>query len=215
MKEIVKDENEKTEVIISKGITNTMLVLISMVFILLSVVVVGFIMCGNKIKELNEELVHTKEVLSEYGIYIDEQPQQEDTYDTSAYTIIKPSDIEKESKDKTIVLWIGRQSCGYCTMFEPYFRKAANNYGIKAYYIDLATMIEFNAPQAYITDEEQFGILSNLKGEGKWDGFASENVGGTPLTLIIKNNKVIGGLSGYADTDTVMKVFKDAGLKKN
>ena len=32
---------------------------------------------------------------------------------------------------------------------------------------------------------------------------------------IIKDSKVIGGLSGYSDTNTIMQVFADAGLKKN
>ena len=100
-------------------------------------------------------------------------------------------------------------------MYAPYINEATANYGIKAYYIDLAELVDFTVAQPYISDAEEFGILSGLKGSGKWDGFAEENVGGTPLTLIIKDSKVIGGLSGYSDTNTIMQVFADAGLKKN
>lgn len=213
MKDLIKDENNN--VIVSKDLTNSILVIFILMIIVMVAVSVAFYFLKKDINKLEDELTHTKEVLSEYGIYIDGQPEQEDSYDTSVYKIINPSDIEKESKGKTIVVWIGRQSCGYCTMYEPYIREASSNYGIKSYYIDLATMIEFNAAQPYITNETEFNLLSNLKGEGKWETFAYENVGGTPLTLVIKNNKVIGGLSGYADTNTVMQVFADAGLKKN
>jgi thioredoxin-related protein len=210
-------ENEKIEnkVEVKKNNNSDIAIVLMLVLIMGLFMVAGFFLFRSRIIKLEEELVHTKEVLSEYGIYIDEQPQTDSSYDTSVYNIIKPSQIEQESKGKTIVLWIGRQSCGYCGMYAPYINEATNNYGIKAYYVDLAGLIEFNTAQPYITDEEEFGILSGLKGEGKWDGFAEENVGGTPLTLIIKNNKVIGGLSGYADTNTIMQVFEDAGLKKN
>ncbi len=196
--------------------TNSNMIVALLALSIIVVILVGLVVIlRDDVKKLNDEIIHVKEVLSEYGIYTDEQPSQDTSYDTSGFNVIKPSDIAKESKGKTIVLWVGRQSCGYCGMYAPYITEAMNNYGIKAYYVDLATMIEFNTAQPYITDEEQFGILSGLKGDGKWDGFAEENVGGTPLTLIIKDSKVIGGLSGYADTETVMQVFADAGLKKN
>ena len=201
--------------VIKKNNSSDITIVLMLVLIMGLFMIVGFLLFRSKITELEEELVHTKEVLSEYGIYIDEQAKQQDQYDTSVYNVIKPSDIAKESKGKTIVVWIGRQSCGYCTMYAPYINEATTNYGIKAYYIDLAELIDFNAPQPYISNAEEFGILSGLKGSGKWDGFAEENVGGTPLTLIIKDNKVIGGLSGYSDTNTIMQVFADAGLKKN
>lgn len=199
----------------AKGTNSDVAIVLVLVLVMGVLMVVGYIMLRNEIKGLNDDIVHMKEVLTEYGVYIDGQPQQSTSYDTSVFNVISPSDIAKESKGKTIVLWIGRQSCGYCTMYAPYITEAADNYGIKAYYIDLATLVNFDVAQPYIVDEEQFGILSSLPGKGTWDGFAEENVGGTPLTLVIKDGQVIGGLSGYADTNTVMQVFSNAGLKKN
>lgn len=208
-----EEVNKKNEVKNNSGSDVTILLMIILVIGLL--VIGGFIILRKEIKTVNDELLRTKQVLSEYGIYIDEQPQASSAYDTSVYNVIKPSDIVNESKGKKIVLWIGRQSCGYCEMYAPYINEATKNYGIKAYYIDLAELIEFNVAQPYIKDEEEFNILSSLNGDGEWSGYAEENVGGTPLTLIIKDNKVIGGLSGYADTNSVMKAFENAGLKKN
>ncbi len=136
------------------------------------------------------------------------------TYDTSAFKTIEAADIEKESKNKTIVLWVGRQSCGYCTAYAPYIAEAAKNYGITAYYIDLATIVNFDVAQPYITDSTSWDTLSSLTGSGEWKEFASKNLGGTPLTLIIKNNKVIGGLSGYDEVSAIESAFKAAGIKK-
>lgn len=136
------------------------------------------------------------------------------TYDTSKFNEIAPSDIQDLSDGKTIVVWVGRQSCGYCAQYAPYMEEATEEYGITAYYIDLATMVDFSTEQAYITDADEFDTLSSLSGEGEWATFAYDNVGGTPLTLIVKNNKVVGGLSGYTDTEGITSAFKAAGLKK-
>ena len=124
-------------------------------------------------------------------------------YDTSAFKEITPSDISKESKGKTIVVWVGRQSCGYCSMYAPYIKQAADNYGITAHYIDLAKMVNFNVEQPYITDSDAYKTLSSLTGKGEWETFAKDNVGGTPLTLIIKDGKVIGGVSGAAAVEKI------------
>ena len=135
-------------------------------------------------------------------------------YDTSMFKKIAPSDIKKLSDGEAIVVWVGRQSCGYCAQYAPYMEEAMKEYGITAHYIDLATMINFNVEQPYITDSEEFDTLSSISCEGEWEKFAYDNVGGTPLTLIVKNNKVIGGLSGYTETDGITAAFKEAGLKK-
>ena len=208
-----EEVNKKNEVKNNSGSDVTILLMIILVIGLL--VIGGFIILRKEIKTVNDELLRTKQVLSEYGIYIDKQTETSTAYDTSVYNVIKPSQIATESKGKKIVLWVGRQSCGYCEMYAPYINEASQNYGIKAYYVDLAELIDFTVDQPYIMDEEEFNILSSLNGEGEWKGFAEENVGGTPLTLIIQDNKVIGGLSGYADTNSVMKAFENAGLKKN
>lgn len=141
---------------------------------------------------------------------------QEETvaYDTSAFKEISPADISNESKGKSIVVWVGRQTCGYCAMYAPYIKQAADNYGITAYYIDLATMINFNVENPYVTDATAYDTLRSLTGKGEWETFAQDNVGGTPLTLIIKDGKVIGGVSGAAAVDKIENVFSTAGLKK-
>lgn len=190
------------------------------IIILLLIVVICVLVATNRkmntdIDKLQNEILNIKTVLKEYGVYIDKKDEPSSSYDTSVFEVINPSDIVNISKDNTIVLWVGRQSCGYCAMYAPYIKEAADNYGIKAYYVDLATLINFDVAQPYAINQDELDILSNLPGQGEWEKFAYNNVGGTPLTLVIKDSQVVGGLSGYADTNTVMQIFSDAGLMKN
>lgn len=138
--------------------------------------------------------------------------QSTSKYDTSAFKEIKAADIQSESKNETIVVWIGRQGCGYCAQYAPNMAEAAKNYGIQARYIDLAKIVDFD--QLVITDATSYDTIKNLTGTGEWKDFAANNISGTPLTLIIKNNKVIGGINRFTDVATIEEAFAAAGLKK-
>ncbi len=144
--------------------------------------------------------------------YEDEIEDSEYGYDVTEFIKISPTSLENLSKYNTIVVWVGRQSCKFCSLYVPVLETIKNEYNIPIYYIDLATMINFDVAQPYITNQYQFDIISNISGEGEWDGFAKDNVGATPLTLIIKDSKVIGGVSGYVGSETLDYVLKDAGI---
>ena len=148
--------------------------------------------------------------------YYDENDYSDDdlTYSISEFKEINARDIYNESRGNTIVLWVGRQSCGFCAMYAPVMENVASDFGIVARYIDLEKIINFNVLEPYIEDDIAFTILSNLSGKGKWMNFARDNMGGTPLTLIIKDNQVIGGVSGYVEESSLTKTFIDAGLRK-
>lgn len=153
--------------------------------------------------------------------YEDKKEDKEDKYDDNdhvSYSIkgfkeIKASDIYNESKGKTIVLWIGRQSCGFCAIYAPVIEDVADDYDIVARYIDLGKIINFNVSQPYISDQDSYNLLENLSGSGEWQYFASENINATPLTLIIRDNKVIGGVSGFVGEDVLEGIFNAAGLR--
>ena len=148
--------------------------------------------------------------------YYDENDYSVDdlTYSISEFKEINARDIYNESRGNTIVLWVGRQSCGYCSMYAPVMENVTSDFGIVARYIDLEKIINFNVLEPYIEDDIAFTIISNLSGKGKWMNFARDNIGGTPLTLIIKDNQVIGGISGYVEEFDLTKTFIDAGLRK-
>lgn len=130
---------------------------------------------------------------------------QEETvsgYDTSAFNTIKPADIESLSKNKTIVVWIGYQQCQFCQAYAPLLTQVTEEYGITANYIDISTITE-----------DELNIVMSLTGKGDWEDFAASFTG-TPFTLIIKNNKVVGGINGYVEASQIADAFDDAGLKK-
>ncbi len=156
--------------------------------------------------------------------YYEEDYEEEEDYDTSiedeAYSTesfirILPSEIASLSKGKTIVVWVGRQSCSYCAMYAPVISDVGKDNNIPVYYVDLEDLINFDSQYPYISDERNYNILEGLDGIEGWETFAKDNMGGTPLTLIIKDNKVIGGLSGYTEEDGVINEFKRTGLIEN
>lgn len=136
------------------------------------------------------------------------------TYSTAAFKEIKASDIKSESKNDTIVVLVGRQGCYYCAQFAPTITKVAEEYGITVRYIDFAKIVDFTLEQPTVSDSESYTLIKELEGEGSWSTFGETAMKGTPNTLIIKNNKIIGGINGNQSTDKVKSAFEAAGLKK-
>ena len=134
----------------------------------------------------------------------DTNTQEEETtgYDTSAFKAIKPKEIESLSSGKTIVVWIGFQECQFCQKYAPLLTQVTKEYNITANYIDISTITE-----------DEFNVITSLTGKGDWAEFAASFTG-TPFTLIIKNNKVVGGINGYVDADGIRKAFDNAGFEK-
>ena len=130
------------------------------------------------------------------------QQQNSVGYDTSAFKSIKPADIESLSKNKTIVVWIGYQECSFCQAYAPLLTKVTKEFGITANYIDVSTITQ-----------DELNIVTALTGKGDWKEFAA-SFSGTPFTLIVKNNKVVGGINGYTEAENIAAAFEAAGLKK-
>lgn len=136
------------------------------------------------------------------------------SYSTDDFKEISASGISSESKNETIVIMIGRQGCGYCAAYAPIITATAKEFGITVRYIDLAKIIDFSSNPATIIDNTSYNTLINLSGSGEWKDFAKNGMGGTPLTLIVKNNKVVGGIQGSAYAEDVEEAFTNAGLSK-
>lgn len=137
------------------------------------------------------------------------------TYDTSEFKEISATDIKSESSNTTIVVMVGRQGCTYCSQYAPTITDVAEDYGITVRYIDLSKILQVNDDNTVsIIDEESYEILTTLEGEGDYEDFASENFGYTPETIIIKNNKIIGGFAGNAESSSIEEAFEAAGFTK-
>jgi len=207
-KVINRDEEDDEELTMEERIANiekkNNLILIFVVITLALVLISLVILINNGSSSSNTETTsETSEVASDYS------------YDTSAFKEISASEIKSESKNETIVIMIGRQGCGYCAYFAPVITEVAKEYGVTVRYIDYSKFVTISNGTGTVTDEDAYNTIYNLAGAtDEWDGFAAKALGGTPATLFVKNNKVVYGISGYTDSDTLSQAFEEAGFSK-
>ena len=176
--------------------TNTILVLTVIIAILCCITTI--VVIGNT---TSSDETKTTETTSSDG-----------SYDTSSFKKISGTDIEAESKNETIVVMIGRQGCSWCAEYAPVLASVASNYGFTARYIDLTDIVDINA--GTITDSDSYAALLGLSADDEYATFMEENFGGTPLTLIIKNSKIIGAVNGYVDESTLSTTLEAEGFSK-
>jgi len=132
-----------------------------------------------------------------------------DEYDVSDFTEITAQDIEKTSKGKTILIYIGRSSCGYCLQYLSTLKEVQKEYGYTTYYIDIAKILDYE--KGGILDEEANTIMTGLKTTDDQED-VMDDWGSTPMTLIIKNNKIIDSMVGAGDTSALETLVKNNGL---
>jgi thiol-disulfide isomerase/thioredoxin len=132
------------------------------------------------------------------------------SYSTDDFKIIKPSDIKKESKNKTIVVLWARQSCGYCVAYAPIITEVAKKHNVTIRYIDMEQYVDMNTWEP--SNVKEYQILADLTGDGEFEGYGAQIVEGTPGTMFIRDNKVIDGIIGYTEQAEVEAHFLRAGL---
>lgn len=133
-------------------------------------------------------------------------------YDVSKFNEISASDIAKVSKDKTILLYIGRSTCGYCVQYVPILQEVQDKYGkYTTYYLDIAKIYDYS--RGVKLDEDAESIMLNLKTSDSQKGVMN-NFGSTPMTLVIKNGKVVDSIIGYVDAGTLDSMVVENGLNK-
>lgn len=142
---------------------------------------------------------------------VTESSEYNTDYDVSPFKEISAKNIEKETKGKLSVVYIGRESCGWCAAFLPNLWNAQDEYGFTTLYVDLAKIIDFN--KNTIKDEEAYNVLLKLTGD-KYDGYMEENLGATPMILVMKDNKIISAQTGYSEYEAFETLLSDAGLEK-
>ena len=100
--------------------------------------------------------------------------------------------------DNPFVVVITQSTCGYCEQFLPVINEYAGENNVPVYFLEIDTM----------DSDESNKIFSSLS-------YFEENTDwGTPLTLAIKDKKVVTELSGYtSDTSAIDSIFEKVGLK--
>lgn len=111
-----------------------------------------------------------------------------------SYTTVTLSEYKKLIKaDGYHFMFIGRETCGYCTEFKKSIEEAMKDYNFMVYYLDTDSL----------KNEEEFNELIAT------DSYMSENEWGTPLNLLYKDGKRIDVLNGYVSADELIHFLKD------
>lgn len=171
-KESTKKETKKEFKLTSKQ-KDIVLVLLAVVLL-----VVAFVVTGNKAPKVNIELPVALEGKAGFN---------EITY--SEY-------VEKMNEEKPFLVIIIKDGCGYCEAYTPIVKEVAEEYNLPIYYINLTNITE-----------EEYTALS------KSNSYLKSQQWGTPTTLLMSGNTVVGSISGYVDKDTFVKDMIDKYIK--
>ncbi len=90
-------------------------------------------------------------------------------------------------------MFIGRETCSYCTQFKESIKEAMKDYDFMVYYIDTDTF----------SGEDEFNELVAT------DKYMEEEEWGTPLNLLYKDGKRVNVLNGYVDATELVKFLKN------
>ncbi len=196
----------------------TQTIFIIVLLVLLTIVIgagtISSIVLYSKVNTLSNEVKNLKNARTFQDTGSGTTTEEEQLgYDTSNFKEIKGTDIASESKGKTIVVMIGRQSCGYCTMYAPILDKVSQDYHFQVRYIDLEKLIDIYSPNWDVIDQKSYDTLMNLNATDEYKTFMNE-LGATPMTIIIKDNTIIGGIMGYVPEETLINDLEGLGFKK-
>lgn len=136
--------------------------------------------------------------------------QTGDTYDVSKFTEITASEIKSKTKDKTSVVYVGRSSCSWCVKFVPILSEATTKYNLNTLYVDIAKIIDFSA--GGIKDQTSYDVITKLETVSGFENYMSENFGSTPMTLIVRDGKILDAQTGYVESDGLKTFLQKNGL---
>lgn len=102
--------------------------------------------------------------------------------------------LDLKEDDKASIIYIARPTCHYCQQMEPIVRNIVYEYDVKVNYLNTDEL----------DDEGQSKLI-------KSDDYFSEGYG-TPLLLVVKDDKIVDIQEGLSDKDTTVKFLKDNGF---
>ena len=161
---------------------------------------------GNTVKVVDKETENVN-LDAQLNKYINNViPDDEVAYKTvSTY-----KEFMKIYKSKKVTMHVfGRNTCYYCNIFKPIYNEVAAENNLDIYYYDSDSFNSdeyskilnsgINIPAECTSSKEETPLSS---------GF------GTPLTLYLKNGKVVGCISGYVNKEKLETKLKSVGMMK-
>jgi len=192
----MKKEKSNSSNIEIKDILNKIMIALYIIAVLF------FVNTVINIISVNNQLSSSTPV-DKYGEEGDELPE----YDVSKFSEVDYDGLKKLMKnDGTHVVYIGRESCGYCAMFIPIMQKVQEDYGFTTYYFDVTNV--YNYSNNKVVDETAYNELVN------YNDFFAENFLATPMVVIFKDGKYVGGTMGYQEESTYSAFLEDNGISK-
>lgn len=147
-------------------------------------------------------------------IYVQDKKGTNDTtedivqnYDVSKFTQISASEIKSKTTDKISVIYIGRSTCSWCVKFVSVLKEATVENNLNTLYIDIAKIIDFK--NGGISDQAAYETLIKLETVSSLEGYMDENFGATPMTLIVKDGKILAAQTGYVELDNLNSFLKE------
>ena len=117
---------------------------------------------------------------------------EEGLVDRTYITITLDDYLDIIKEDGYHFMFIGRESCSWCTEFKNSINESLKDYDYNIYYLDLDSLTEEDKETLYATDD-----------------YFNENKWGTPLSFLYNNGKRVAELSGYAETDELVSFLKE------
>ena len=194
--------------------TITICLFVTILVFLIGVVaaeVVTTVNLSKRIDNLNKQVEELKTTNNRNETTIVEEIPEEPVveYDVSSFKEIKPSDIKKDSQNSTILIMIGRKTCYYCQLYAPILTEVSKEYQFQPRYIDLEKLV--NLETGEVTEPEEVDYLVQLEATEEYKNFM-DDFGATPMTLIVKEEKIVGGIMGYTPKENLIEQLKDLGF---
>ncbi len=109
------------------------------------------------------------------------------------YLTISLSEYKEIIKSKGYnFMFIGSETCSYCTQFKEAIKEALKTNDFTIYYIDISSLTEDEYNELIATDD-----------------YMTKNEWGTPLNLLYKDGKRIAELNGYVPADELISFLKE------
>lgn len=197
--EVVKEEPKKVEKVASKKDEKKVVLSTSTIYTIIGLAVLAIVVILT---------IVIKPSNSEYSNLMNNSAGTQTTTNTGADENI-PEDKRKELNsinidqylemlkgEETKIIYIGRPTCSHCVKQKPVMENIAFEYDVTINYLN--------------TDELDDDGISKLISSNEYfsDGF------GTPLTLIVKDNKIVDKVEGETSKADLLQLFKNYSLIK-
>lgn len=128
---------------------------------------------------------------------VEQQVEQNITYDTSKFKHIKGSDMKTLFSAGKHFVYVGRKTCPHCVHFSPVLNKSVTKFNYTLHYLDIEKITE-----------DEYNMIRTL------DPFLEKNFGSTPMVIVIDGGKIIDKVQGNIPENDYYNFLKNNNVKE-